>query len=289
MTDFVITTENAADLPEEFIQENEIGILSLYYTIDGVTYGPDGDRLDVEEFYAKMRAGALPKTQQVNPDQAIQKFRSYLEQGKDILHLALTSAVSGSYNSAKMAAQELMEEFPERTITVIDTLVGTLAEGMVVDKVAQMRKAGRTLAEAARWVKENIPHFCLYATVDDLNHLYRLFGKRHRHQANPQAGRYRQPGSDCQGARKKAVDSGAGQVHGGACGRLFKTERQGVHHPRRLPGGGAVSGAAGEGKIRHRKGDDQPHRPGHRFPRGSGCAGTELYGRKQVIIGDIVR
>lgn len=173
MTDFVITTENAADLPEEFIQENEIGILSLYYTIDGVTYGPDGDRLDVEEFYAKMRAGALPKTQQVNPDQAIQKFRSYLEQGKDILHLALTSAVSGSYNSAKMAAQELMEEFPERTITVIDTLVGTLAEGMVVDKVAQMRKAGRTLAEAARWVKENIPHFCLYATVDDLNHLYR--------------------------------------------------------------------------------------------------------------------
>ena len=105
MTDFVITTENAADLPEEFIQENEIGILSLYYTIDGVTYGPDGDRLDVEEFYAKMRAGALPKTQQVNPDQAIQKFRSYLEQGKDILHLALTSAVSGSYNSAKMAAQ----------------------------------------------------------------------------------------------------------------------------------------------------------------------------------------
>ena len=62
MTDFVITTENAADLPEEFIQENEIGILSLYYTIDGVTYGPDGDRLDVEEFYAKMRAGALPKT-----------------------------------------------------------------------------------------------------------------------------------------------------------------------------------------------------------------------------------
>ena len=152
MTDFVITTENAADLPEEFIQENEIGILSLYYTIDGVTYGPDGERLDVEEFYAKMRAGALPKTQQVNPDQAIQKFRSYLEQGKDILHLALTSAVSGSYNSAKMAAQELMEEFPERTITVIDTLVGTLAEGMVVDKVAQMRKAGRTLAEAARWL-----------------------------------------------------------------------------------------------------------------------------------------
>ena len=67
MTDFVITTENAADLPEEFIQENEIGILSLYYTIDGVTYGPDGDRLDVEEFYAKMRAGVTASTSELCP------------------------------------------------------------------------------------------------------------------------------------------------------------------------------------------------------------------------------
>ena len=287
MTDFVITTENAADLPEEFIQENEIGILSLYYTIDGVTYGPDGDRLDVEEFYAKMRAGALPKTQQVNPDQAIQKFRSYLEQGKDILHLALTSAVSGSYNSAKMAAQELMEEFPERTITVIDTLVGTLAEGMVVDKVAQMRKAGRTLAEAARWVKENIPHFCLYATVDDLNHLYRG-GRVSRTTAFLGSAIGIKPilKLDDTGnlvpiakvrGRKQSIQALVKYMEEHA-GAFLKTERQGVHHPRRLPGGGAVSGAAGEGKIRHRKGDDQPHRSGHRFPRGSGCAGTELYG-----------
>ena len=289
MTDFVITTENAADLPEEFIQENEIGILSLYYTIDGVTYGPDGDRLDVEEFYAKMRAGALPKTQQVNPDQAIQKFRSYLEQGKDILHLALTSAVSGSYNSAKMAAQELMEEFPERTITVIDTLVGTLAEGMVVDKVAQMRKAGRTLAEAARWVKENIPHFCLYATVDDLNHLYRGEGSPvpppfwEAPSASSQSSSwtipatwFRLPRCAEESSRFRRWSSIWRSMR-----EPFKTERQGVHHPRRLPGGGAVSGAAGEGKIRHRKGDDQPHRPGHRFPRGSGCAGTELYGESK--------
>ena len=168
MSDFVITTENAADLPQQFIQENEIGILSLYYTIDGVTYGPDhSPEMSAEEFYAKMRAGSMPKTQQVNPDQAIRRFREYLQQGKDILHIALTSAVSGSCNSARMAAEELKEEFPERTITVIDTLVGTLCEGMIVDKVVQMRKAGKSLSQAAQWVKDNIPHFCLYATVDD--------------------------------------------------------------------------------------------------------------------------
>lgn len=174
MENFVITTENAADLPESFIQENEIGILSLYYTIDGVTYGPDHEpEMKAEEFYKKMREGAMPKTQQVNPEQAMRKFRQYLEQGKDILHIALTSAVSGSCNSARMAAEELKEEFPERTITVVDTLVGTLCEGMVVEQVVRMKRAGKTLKEAAQWVRENIPHFCLYATVDDLNHLCR--------------------------------------------------------------------------------------------------------------------
>ena len=174
MENFVITTENAADLPESYLQENEIGILSLYYTIDGVTYGPGCEpELKAEEFYQRMREGAMPRTQQVNPEQAVCKFRQYLEQGKDILHIALTSAVSGSCNSARMAAEELKEEFPERTITVVDTLVGTLCEGMVVEQVVRMRKAGKTLAEAAQWVRENIPHFCLYATVDDLKHLYR--------------------------------------------------------------------------------------------------------------------
>lgn len=174
MENFVITTENAADLPESYLQENEIGILSLYYTIDGVTYGPGCEpELKAEDFYQRMREGAMPRTQQVNPEQAVCKFRQYLKQGKDILHIALTSAVSGSCNSARMAAEELKEEFPERTITVVDTLVGTLCEGMVVEQVARMRKSGKTLAEAAQWVLENIPHFCLYATVDDLKHLYR--------------------------------------------------------------------------------------------------------------------
>lgn len=174
MNNFVITTDNAADLPESFTEENEIGVLSLSCTIDGITYGTEErPHLPAEEFYQKLRHGAMPKTQQVNPEQAARVFRSYLRQGKDILHLALSSAVSGSFNSAKIAAEELKEEFPERTIEVIDTLVGSLAEGLVVDKAVQMKKAGKTLAEIAQWIKENRKHFCLYATVDDLKHLYR--------------------------------------------------------------------------------------------------------------------
>lgn len=174
MNDFVITTENAADLPEEFIRENEIGLLSLYYTIDGETYGPGHrEEMPPQEFYARMRAGALPKTMQVNPQQAYARFKSYLQQGKDVLHIALTSAVSGSCNSARMAAQELMEEFPERTIAVVDTLVGTICEGMVVDHVTRLKKAGQTMEEITGWIKTHMQNFCLYATVDDLKHLYR--------------------------------------------------------------------------------------------------------------------
>lgn len=174
MKDFVITTENAADLPESYLEENKIGLLSLYYTIDNVTYGPGQEEpMTAEEFYKHVRAGAVPKTQQVNPEQAKTRFQAYLEQGLDILHIALTSAVSGSYNSARIAAEELREQFPERTITVVDSLVGTLCEGMVVDKAVHMKKLGKTREEITAWIQENIPHFCLYATVDDLKHLYR--------------------------------------------------------------------------------------------------------------------
>lgn len=174
MNDFIITTETAADLPKEFLEENNIGTLSLYYTIDGETYGPGypGQQTD-EEFYARMREGAMPKTMQVNPEQAYSRFKTWLDQGKDILHIALTSAVSGSYNSARVAAEELQEEYPDRKIMVIDSLVGTICEGMVVDKASQMKSAGKTMEEIVGWIKENIQHFCLYATVDDLKHLYR--------------------------------------------------------------------------------------------------------------------
>lgn len=174
MRDFIITTENAADLPKEFCEENKIGTLSLYYTMDGVTYGPGYDAVQtVEDFYAGMRAGSMPKTMQVNPQQAYSRFKEWLEQGKDILHIALTSAVSGSYNSARLAAEELQEEYPDRKIIVLDSLIGTICEGMVVDKAAQMKKAGKTIDEIVEWIKENLMHFCLYATVDDLKHLYR--------------------------------------------------------------------------------------------------------------------
>ena len=174
MNHFAITTENAADLPDSFTKEHDVGVLSLHYMMNDVTYGEGKEEpLTTQQFYEKMRKGSLPRTQQVNPLQAMKKFRIYLEAGQDILHIALSSGVSGSCNSAKMAAKELEEEFPDRKIVVIDTLLGSLAEGRVVAEAVKLREEGKNFAETVQAIQEFLPKVRLYATVDDLQHLYR--------------------------------------------------------------------------------------------------------------------
>ena len=103
MNPYVIMTDTTADLPESYIKEHELAILSLSYTIDGTTYDRENP-LDVREFYAKMRGGSMPTTAQVNPEQAKEAFKACLEQGKDVLYIAFSSGLSGTYGSAVIAA-----------------------------------------------------------------------------------------------------------------------------------------------------------------------------------------
>ena len=121
MNTYVIMTDINADLPEDYIREHNLGILSLSYIIDGETY----DRthpLEVEEFYSRMRGGSMPTTSQVNPEQAREAFAACMEQGKDVLYIAFSSGLSGTYNSGRVAAEELKEEgrFPERKVIVLE-------------------------------------------------------------------------------------------------------------------------------------------------------------------------
>lgn len=173
MTHFTITTDTTADLPESYITEHELGIMSLTYTIEGVTYTREHP-LDVEEFYAKVRAGSLPTTSQVNPEEAKKVFTEIgNEKHSDILHIAFSSGLSGSYNSARIAAEELAEEgFPYRII-VVDSLCASLGEGLLVHKAVMMRENGATLEDTAKWLEDNRLHLIHNFTVDDLNHLYR--------------------------------------------------------------------------------------------------------------------
>ncbi len=169
---FKIITDSTADLPASFFEENEIGCLSLSYILDGESYG-QGKELDYKEFYAKMREGNLPTTSQVNPETAKTFFEDIIKDYDEILYLAFSSGLSGTYNSVQVAAAEVMEEHPDKKIVVIDTLAASMGEGLIVIKAVEMRKEGKTMEEVADWVQENLQRVVHVFTVDDLFHLHR--------------------------------------------------------------------------------------------------------------------
>ena len=173
MSEYMIMTDSTVDLPKEYLTE-ELGVpyIPLTYLIDGQSY-EDMIGLTGEEFFAKVRAGSMPTTSQINPEQAREALEPYLKEGKDILYIAFSSGLSGTYNSIRMAAEELQEEYPERKLIVIDSLCACMGEGLLVYKAVQLKRAGKSLEEVAAWVEENKLHIMHNVTIDDLFHLHR--------------------------------------------------------------------------------------------------------------------
>ena len=139
MREYVITTDNNSDLPEEYLKEHSIGCMYLSYAMDGKNY-KHGSFLPVHEFYDAMRNGSMPTTSQVNPQDARAVFEPFLKEGKDILHIAFSSGLSGTYNSSRIAAEELMEEYPDRKIIVVDSLAASLGQGLLVYLAAEKKE-----------------------------------------------------------------------------------------------------------------------------------------------------
>ncbi len=169
---FKIITDSTADLPITYLEENEIGCLHLSYILDGETYG-QGKELDYKEFYAMMRDGKMPTTSQVNPEQAKTYFEEIIKEHDEILYLAFSSGLSGTYNSVAVAAAEVLEAHPNKKIIVVDTLSASLGEGLIVYKAVELRKSGKSMEETAQWVEDNKLHLVHAFTVDDLFHLHR--------------------------------------------------------------------------------------------------------------------
>lgn len=172
MRDFVITVNSTVDLPKEWLEERNVPVIPLRYTMDGQTY-EDMSGLTSKEFFNKLREGKMSVTSQVNPDEARAALEPIIKEGKDVLHLAFSSGLSGTCNSMMIAADELKEEYPDAKIIVIDTLCACLGEGLLLHKTLQLKEAGKSIEEAAAWVEENKLHICHNVTVDDLNHLHR--------------------------------------------------------------------------------------------------------------------
>lgn len=172
MNEFVIVSDSTVDLPKEYLQEKQVPIISLSYVMDGVTY-EEMNGLSHKEFFEKLRTGSLPTTSQINPEQAREALEPFAKDGKDILYIGFSSGLSGSYNSVRMAALELKEEYPDVEIITIDSLCACMGEGLLLHKALELKEQGLTIKEIADWVEHNKLHVCHNVIVDDLNHLHR--------------------------------------------------------------------------------------------------------------------
>ncbi len=172
MADFVITTDSNSDVPEELLAQYGIPVIPQYYMFGETVYG-DEIKMEPSEFYETMRKGELPKSMANNPEVIREKFTKILKEGKDILHIAFSSALSGSCQNVQVAARDLMEDYPERKILVFDSLNASLGEGVSVMRAVQLKEEGRSMEEIYDILAEERAHVNVCFTVDDLHHLQR--------------------------------------------------------------------------------------------------------------------
>ena len=172
MQDYVITTDSNSDVLPGFIKENDLTVIPQYYAFGDTVYG---DELNMEphEFYETMRNGELPKSMANYPEVIREKFEKFLKEGKNIFHIAFSSALSGSCNNVVMTANELLEQYPDRKITVFDSLNASLGEGVSVYRAVDLWKEGKTMEEVYDILMEEREHVNVSFTVNDLNHLQR--------------------------------------------------------------------------------------------------------------------
>ncbi|MGT2961088.1 DegV family protein [Streptococcus caballi] len=171
---FKIITDSTADLDENWAQANDVDILGLTITLEGVTYETAGpNRLTSKVLLESMKNGGKPTTSQVNIGQFQESFRRYAQAGEAVLCLAFSSVLSGTYQSAVMARDLVLEEFPEAVIEIVDTLAAAGGEGYLSILAVKARDEGKSLAETKAMILDVIPRLRTYFLVDDLYHLMR--------------------------------------------------------------------------------------------------------------------
>ncbi len=156
MTTFRLTCSSTADLPAQWFEEHDVPYVCFHYILDGAEYNDDlGQSTSFEDFYKRIDEGAKPVTSQVSFGQYVECWEPILKSGQDIVHITLSSGISGTYNSACAAAEDLRPKYPERKLLVVDSLGASSGYGLLVDAVCGLRDAGATAEEAARWALDN--------------------------------------------------------------------------------------------------------------------------------------
>ena len=174
MNNIIIMTDSCCDLPYEFTMDNNIVVIPLRLTLRGETIEDDlGKTLKYSDFYKAVREGEMPKTAQANVYEFEQLFEKYIKDGDKVIYIAFSSALSGTYNSACVARENLLEKYPEADISVIDSKSASMGLGLLVYYANEMLKSGKNKEEIIKWIEENKLKVIHWFTVEDLNHLFR--------------------------------------------------------------------------------------------------------------------
>ena len=175
MNEYVIFTDATIDLPRDLVEQTKLEVIPMEFDLDEKSYkfGGTGSELDTASFYQALRKGSVARTSQITPTTFIDYFKPVLEEGKDILYLAFSSGMSGTFDSSRIAIAELQDEYPDRKIMAIDTLCAASGEGLLVYMAARLKEEGKTIEEVAAFAEENKLNICHLISVDDLNHLKR--------------------------------------------------------------------------------------------------------------------
>ncbi len=170
---FVVFADGSANLPKEML--DGIRLLPTDYTMDGEprTYTGDIDNFDAHTYYEELRAGRVVRTTLINTHMFLTQFDPIVAGGDDIIYIAMSSGISGTYSAALAAAQELMDKYTERFIHIVDSHGCGFGNGLLAVRAAELSRQGVDVREAARILDEEVPHTCQYFTVDDLNFLKR--------------------------------------------------------------------------------------------------------------------
>lgn len=173
MNEYIIFTDSCCDVKPEILAQWDVRYADMTFSFEGEDRTYINTDMTSREFYDRMRKGDHPKTAAINAHDFLCAFEPVLKAGKDILYVAFSSGLSTTVNNAHMAAQELLEEYPDRKIRVVDTLAASGGGGLMTYAAVQKKNEGASLEENAAYLEELVPHHCIWFTVDDLEYLKR--------------------------------------------------------------------------------------------------------------------
>ncbi|MBQ9333400.1 MAG: DegV family protein [Lachnospiraceae bacterium] len=174
MSNYILSCCSTADGDQEFFESRDIHYACFHFFLDGVEYEDDlGKSMPFDKFYQAMADGAMTKTSQLNVEEFTEYFTPFLEEGKDILHLSLSSGISGAVNAARIAADDLSEKYPDRKIYIVDSLAASAGFALLMDRLADLRDAGKSIDEVRVYAEDNKKKLNHWFFTTDLQYLVR--------------------------------------------------------------------------------------------------------------------